>query len=56
MQHLFAIDRLCIEYGVTIFIVFTKVGVSVAAMQVGFSEVNNCFSCKMQFTVSVIAM
>ena len=41
---------------VTIFIVFIQVGVSVAIMQVVLSAVHNCFSCKMQVTVSVIAM
>ena len=41
---------------VTIFIVFMQVGVSVATMQVVLSVVHNCFSCKIQVTVSVIAM
>ena len=41
---------------VTIFIVFMLVGVSVATMQVVLSAVHNCFYCKMQVTVSVIAM
>ena len=41
---------------VTIFIVFMQVGVSVATMQVVLSAVHNCFYCKMQVTVSVIAM
>ena len=41
---------------VTIFIVFIQVGVSVAIMQVVLSAVHNCFYCKMQVTVSVIAM
>ena len=41
---------------VTIFIVFMQVGVSVAIMQVVLSAVHNCFYCKMQVTVSVIAI
>ena len=50
---------------VTIFIVFMQVGmsvavmqvrVSVAVMQVVLSAMHNCFYCKMQVTVSVIAM
>ena len=41
---------------VTIFIVFTLVGVSVAIIQVILCAVQNCFYCKMQVTVSVIAM
>ena len=40
---------------VTVFIVFIQVGVSVA-MQVVLSAVHNRFCCKMQVTVSVIAM
>ena len=38
---------------VTIFIVFMQVGVSVATMQVVLSAVHNCFSCKMQVTVTL---
>ena len=45
-----------LNMGVTIFIVFMMVGVSVVTMQVVLSIVHNCFSCKMQVTVSVIAM
>ena len=41
---------------VKIFIVFIQVGVSVATMQVVLSAVHNCFYCKMQVTVSVIAI
>ena len=41
---------------VTIFIVFMQVGVSVATMQVVLSAVHNCFYCKMQVNISVIAM
>ena len=41
--------------GVTIFIVLMWVGVSIGTMQVILSAVHNCFSCKMQVTVSVIA-
>ena len=41
---------------VTIFIVFSQVGVSVAVMQVVLFAVHNSFCCKMQVTVSVIAM
>ena len=41
---------------VTIFIVFMHVGISVAAMQVVLAAVPNCFHCKMQVTVSIIAM
>ena len=41
--------------GVTIFIVFMQVGVSVATIQVVLSAVHNCFSCKMQVIVFVIA-
>ena len=41
---------------VTVFIVFMQVGVSVAIMQVVLSAVHNCFYCKMQVTISVIAM
>ena len=41
---------------VTIFIVLMQVGVSVAVMQVVLSAVHNFFYCKMQVTVSVIAM
>ena len=41
---------------VAVFIIFLQVGVSVATMQVVLSAVRRCFSCKMQFTVSVIAM
>ena len=41
---------------VTIFIVFMQAGVSVATMQVVRSAVHNCFFCKMQLTVSAIAM
>ena len=43
-------------WGATIFIVFIQVGVSVATMQVVLSVVHNCFSFKMQVTVSFIAM
>ena len=42
--------------GVTIFIIFMQVGVSVATLQVVLSAVHNCFYCKIQVTVSVIAM
>ena len=42
--------------GVIIFLVLTKVGVSVVIMQVVLSVVHNCFYCKMQVTVSVIAI
>ena len=41
---------------VTILIAFMQVGVSVAVMKVVLSAVHNCFYCKMQVTVSVIAM
>ena len=41
---------------ITIFIVFMQVGVSVAVMQLVLSAAHNCFYCKMQITVSVIAM
>ena len=41
---------------VAVFVIFLQVGVSVATMQVVLSAVRSCFSCKMQFTVSVIAM
>ena len=41
---------------VRIFVVFMEVGVSVAVMQVVLFAVHNCFCCKMQFTVSAIAM
>ena len=41
---------------VKIFIVFMQVGVSVTTMQVVLSVVCNCFSCKMQVTVLVIAI
>ena len=41
---------------VIIFIVFMQVGVYVAITQVVLSAMHNCFYCKMQFTVSVIAM
>ena len=41
---------------VTIFIVFMQMGVTVAIMQVVLSAVHKCFYCKMQITVSVIAM
>ena len=42
--------------GVTTFTVFMQVRVSVATMQNALSVVHNCFSCKMQVTVTVIAM
>ena len=42
--------------GVTVFIIFLQVGVSVATMQVVLSAVRSYFSCKIQVTVSVIAM
>ena len=42
--------------GLTVFIIFLQVGFSVATVQVVLSAARNCFSCKMQFTVSVIAM
>ena len=45
-----------LNVGVTIFIVFMQVGVSVAIMQVLLSAMHNCFYCKMQVTVSIIAM
>ena len=41
---------------VTDFIVFMQVGVTVAVMQVVLSAGHNCFYCKLQGTVSVIAM
>ena len=41
---------------VTIFIVVMQVWVFVATMQVVLSAVHDCFYCKMQVTVSVIAM
>ena len=41
---------------VTSFIVFMQMGVTVAIMQVVPIAVPNCFYCKMQVTVSVIAM
>ena len=41
---------------VAVFVIFLQVGVSVATMQVVLSAVRSCFSCKMQLTVSVIAM
>ena len=44
------------KMGMTIFIVFMQVVVSVGTMQVVLSVVHNYFSCKMQVTVSVIAM
>ena len=45
-----------LDVGVTILIVFTQVGISVAIMQVLLSAVHNCFYCKMQVTVSIITM
>ena len=41
---------------VTSFIIFIQVKVSVAFMQVVLFAAHNCFYCKMQVTVSVIAM
>ena len=41
---------------VTISIVFMQMRVSVAIMQMVFSAEHNCFYCKMQVTVSAIAM
>ena len=41
---------------VAIFIVVMQIGVTVAIMQVVLSAVHSCFYCKMQVTVSVIAM
>ena len=41
---------------VTIFIAFTQMGFSVAVMLVVLSAVRNCFYCKMQVTVPVIAI
>ena len=41
---------------VTIFIVLMQVWISVAFMKVVISAVHNCFYCKMQVTVSVIAI
>ena len=41
---------------VTIFIVFMQMGVTDAIMQVVISAVHNCFYCKMQVIVSVIAV
>ena len=41
--------------GATVFIVFIQVGVSVATMQVVLYVVHNCFSCKIQVIISVIA-
>ena len=40
----------------TIFIVFMQMGVTVAIMQVVLSAVYNCFYCKIEVTVSVVAM
>ena len=41
---------------VAMFIVFMEMGVTVAIMQVVPSAVHNCFYCKTQVTVSVIAI
>ena len=41
---------------VTIFIAFMQVEVSVEIMQVDLFAVHNCFYCKIQVTVSLIAM
>ena len=41
---------------VTIFIVSMQGGFSVAIMQVVLSAMHKCFYCKMQVTVSVLAM
>ena len=52
----YASGSFCIEYVDDNFIVFMQVGVSAAVMQVVLSAVHNCFCCKMQVTVPVIAM
>ena len=53
---LMQVTFLSLNMWVTIFIVFMQMGVTVAIMQVVLSAVHNCFYCKIQVTVSVIAL
>ena len=55
-ETVFVVAVSTLNVWVTLFVVFMQVGVSVAIVQVVPPAVHNCFYCKMEVTVSVIAM